>query len=98
MTVTGTGVPDNTTVRSVAGSWPWASATLTLNNTVSNPTSVVISQPNIATIVAYSIQNNDFFGVWELPTVAYPMLAATTIYNNRHTAAGAPTTSPSITA
>jgi hypothetical protein len=85
MTVTGTGVPANTIVTSVAGSWPWASATLTLNNRVGNPTSVVISQPNIATIVAYTIENNDFYGVWEPPTVAYPMLAATTIYNNRHT-------------
>lgn len=64
MLVTGNAnIPANTTVTAISGTWPAASYTLTLSNTVTSPTGTcVIAQPVLATIVAGSVYDNHFGG------------------------------------
>jgi hypothetical protein len=83
MTVTGSGFATGTVVTSVAGAWPWSSATLTLNNApTGSPSSCTIGQPFLATLVAHIVGNNEFFGSFD-PT-SYPMICAGGADNNHH--------------
>lgn len=62
MTVVGSGVPADTEIVSIAGTWPWATPVITLNNAVTSPTAVTISQPYLASIVALGVEDNEFLG------------------------------------
>lgn len=84
MTVVGTGVPANTVINSVAGNWPWSTVVLTLNNSVTSPTSVVVGQPLLATWVAYHITDNDISGPALGESVpGFPLVACSFFGRNR---------------
>jgi hypothetical protein len=85
MAVTGHGFAAGTTVTAVTGTWPWASATLTLSHApAGGASSCTVAQPQIAALVARTILNNDFLNVWP-QTNGHPALAAIGITNNRYT-------------
>jgi hypothetical protein len=87
MTVTGSGFAADTVIAAVAGTWPWTSATLTINNPPSgSPSTARISQPFIAGMVAFTILNNDFLNV--VPPTSYPVLGGSYVALNRVTDAG----------
>lgn len=77
MTVVGSGVPANTTITAISGSWPWnPTAVLTVSNSVSSPTSVTIAQPQLGSIVARTITNNYFHGQLISAVSNFPYLYA----------------------
>lgn len=89
MTVTGSGVPAGTVVTAVAGSWPWATVVLTVNNSVTGPTSVVVSMPLLAAWVALFIQNNEVVGNAISGATGYPLFMCQGLIRNRVRDAGA---------
>ena len=83
MTVAGTGIPANTTVVGVTGSWPWSTVTLTLNKSVSGPQSVHVSQPYLGGLVAGSISNNHLSSKLKaILTTRTPVFASPVVLNN----------------
>jgi len=83
MIVTGADIPANTTVTEVSGSWPWTTCTLTLSNAPSGAAQVKIGMPSIATIVGWTIVNNDFQGIWIPGSANVPFLMGAVIAGNR---------------